>query len=337
MLKWEICMEIQILKKQGMSIKAISRETGHARNTVRKYLRSEEPPKYASRATRPSKLDPFRLYIAARIKAALPHRLPSPVFFREIRERGYTGGVRILRAYLQTLYPVPTPEPLIRFETDPGHQMQVDWCVFRRGNSPLSAFVATLGYSRASYVEYVTSERFEVLRQCHINAFEYFGGVPRQVLYDNMKTVVLARDVYGEGLHRFNPGLWSLAKEYQFTPKLCRPYRAKTKGKVERFNRYLRYSFHNPLVGLLKQSGLELDVATANMEVRKWIRDVANVRIHDTLKQQPMVLLAQEPLQVLPRHEKLPDTVDITSKHNDWPVEQLQRSPADYEQLLEAS
>lgn len=336
MLKWETCMEIQILSKQGKSIKAICRETGHSRNTVRKYLRSEDPPKYRERPKRPSLLDPYRNYIEARVKATLPHRIPSPVIFRELQDQGYAGGIRIVRSLLQSLYPASEPEPLIRFETAPGHQMQVDWCVFRRGESRLSAFVATLGYSRTSYVEFVSNEKFETLKQCHINAFEYFGGVPNQALYDNMKTVVLGRDVYGEGLHRFHPGLWDLAKHYQFTPKLCRPYRAKTKGKVERFNRYLRYSFYYPLVGLLKQSGLELDVETANVEVMKWMRDVANVRIHDTLKEQPLVLLGQEQtaLQPLPDYQG-PVEPSQAPAQNTWPVEQLQRSPRDYEQLLE--
>lgn len=337
MLKWETSMEIQILNKQGMSIKAISRQTGHCRNTVRKYLRCDDPPSYTPRSKRTSKLDPFREYIAARIEAAMPHRLPSPVIFREINARGYLGGIRILRSLLQLLYPVPLADPLVRFETDPGHQMQVDWCVFRRGKSPLSAFVATLGYSRVSYVEFVTDEKFDTLKQCHINAFEYFGGVPREVLYDNMKTVVLGRDVYGEGLHRFHPGLWDLAKYYGFTPRLCRPYRAKTKGKVERFNRYLRYSFYYPLVGLLKQSGLVLDKDTANAEVKKWVRDVANTRIHGSLKEQPLVLLDQEQsvLQALPLYESLLVREDAPPIQNHWPVEQLQRSPQDYEQLLE--
>ena len=110
-----------------------------------------------------------------------------------------------------------------------------------------------MGYSRTSYVEFVSNEKFATLKLWHINAFEYFGGVPKQVLYNNMKTVVLGRDVYGEGLHRFHPGLWDLSKYYLFTPKLCRPFRAQTKGKVERFNRYLRNSFYYPLAGSLKQ------------------------------------------------------------------------------------
>lgn len=338
MLKQESCMEIQILHKQGKSIKAISRETGYSRNTVRKYLRSDEPPQYTPRSRRPSLLDPYRAYIEARVSAALPHRIPSPVIFREIQEQGYPGGIRILRSLLQTLYPAPTPEPVVRFETEPGKQMQVDWCVLRRGKSPLSAFVATLGFARATYVEFVDNERFETLKQCHINAFEYFGGVPLEVLYDNMKTVVLGRNVYGEGLHRFHTGLWDLAKRYGFTPRLCQPYRAQTKGKVERFNHYLRYSFYYPLAGKLKQSGLPLDVETANVEVLKWLRDVANVRVHGTLKEQPIALLKQEQsaLQPLPQYHPPQASTPEVKVSNPWPIESLQRSPKDYELLVGA-
>lgn len=335
MLNRENCMEIQILHNQGKSIKSICRMTGHSRNTVRKYLRTCEPPLYGPRDRRPSKLDPFKAYLQARVEATLPHRIPSPVLFREIRQRGYTGGDRILRTHLCSLYPAPPEDPVVRFETAPGKQMQVDWCVFRRGKHPLSAFVATLGRSRASYVEYVTNEQFDTLKNCHINAFEFFGGVPLEVLYDNMKTVVLERNTYGKGLHRFHPGLWDLAKQFKFTPRLCQPYRPRTKGKVERFNRYLRNSFHNPLVGLLRQSDLTLDVDTANAEVMKWLRDVANVRIHDTTKQQPAVLLEEErpSLQALPLYAIATQTV-VPQSASTWPVESLQRSPQDYEQVL---
>jgi transposase len=187
MLKWECSMEVQILHQQGMSIKQICRQTGYSRNTVRKYLRSPGQPSYGPRPPRPGKLDPFKAYLAERVAAALPHRIPSPVLFREISELGYTGSDRLLRSHLSTWYPAPPEDPVVRFETDPGHQMQVDWCVFRRGKSPLSAFVATLGHSRATYVEYVTDERIETLTRCLMDAFEYFGGVPKEVLYDNIR------------------------------------------------------------------------------------------------------------------------------------------------------
>ena len=111
----------------------------------------------------------------------------------------------------------------------------------------------------------MTDERIEALIACHMRAFEFFGGVPREVLYDNVKTVALTRDAYGPGLHRFHPTLWDLARHYGFQPRLCRPYRAKTKGKVERFNSYLRHSFHVPLVTRLRQAGLRLDLQTAQV------------------------------------------------------------------------
>jgi transposase len=195
---------------------------------------------------------------------------------------------------------VAVEDPVVRFETAPGVQMQVDWIEFRRER--LAAFVATLGFSRATYVEYVTDERIETLIACHINAFEFFGGLPRELLYDNVKTVVLKRDGYGPGVHRFHPGLWDLAKHYGFQPRLCRPYRAKTKGKVERFNGYLRYSFHIPLLTRLRASGLRLDRETANVEARRWLAAVANARRHAHTGRVPAEALAEE----RPALQKLP-------------------------------
>ena len=132
------------------------------------------------------------------------------------------------------------------------------------------------------------------LKRCHENAFAYFQGVPKEILYDNMKTVIHQRNAYGTGLHRFHPGLWDMAKHHGFKPRLCRPYRAQTKGKVERFIRYLRQSFYIPLAAQLKQSGLTLDVDTANGEVLKWLRDVANVGEHQTTKEKPWHRWQQE-------------------------------------------
>jgi transposase len=337
MLDQERCMEIRILSKQGKSIKEICRVTGHSRNTVRRYLRSPEMPAY-QRGARGSKLDPYKSYIGERVEANRPHRMPSTVLFREIQCLGYAGGERTVRSHVSSLYPLSAPEPVVRFETSPGRQLQVDWCVFRRGKRPLSAFVATLGFSRYTYVEFVTTERFDQLKQCHINAFEYFGGVPLEILYDNMKTVVLERNTFGAGLHRFHPGLWDLGKYFGFTPRLCRPYRAQTKGKVERFNRYLRNSFYYPLQSSLKQAGLTLDVDTANAEVLKWLRDVANSRTHKTTGWVPAARLEQEQqaLQSLPLFNVDQPTPMTPLSVRSWPVEPLQRPPAEYEQLVGA-
>jgi len=294
MLKREGAMEIRILHKQGHSIRAIARQLGVSRNTVRQYLRDDTEPAYSQRPTRVGKLDAFLPHLDQRILAAHPHWIPAPVLYREICTLGYSGSLRLLRYYLQSRKPRGKPDPVVRFETAPGVQMQVDWMVLRRGKDPLSAFVATLGYSRYTYVEFVSNEQFATLRECHHNAFRYFQGVPHEVLYDNMKTVIDRRNAYGNGLHRFHPALWDMAKEHGFTPRVCRPYRAKTKGKVERFIRYLRYSFYIPLVAQLKQAGLLLDVQTANVEVLKWLRDIANVREHQTTLQQPVVRWKQE-------------------------------------------
>lgn len=169
-----------------------------SRNTVRRYLRSEGLPRYV-REARPSKLEPYRNYLDERVKSAAPDWIPATVLLREIRRLGYRGGYSILKDYLATLRPLATSEPVIRFETDPGRQMQADFATIRRGRDRLCVFIATLGWSRATYVEFVTDERLETLLGCHERAFYFFGGVPREVLYDNMRTVVTDRDQYGPG------------------------------------------------------------------------------------------------------------------------------------------
>jgi transposase len=207
-----------------------------------------------------------------------------------------------LRAFMRTLRPTPVADPVVRFETAMGEQLQVDWVEFRKGSAPLHAFCATLGFSRASYVEFVSNMKVETLIGCHERAFAFFGGVTRRVLYDNMKTVVLERDAYGDGQHRFHAGFLDYAKHSGFVIKLCQPYRAKTKGKVERFNGYLRRSFYVPLASRLAQSGQKLDVVTANVEVAHWLTEVANARVHGTTKEPPAEALKREAahLQALP-------------------------------------
>jgi transposase len=128
------------------------------------------------------------------------------------------GGISILKHHLATLRPVAKPEPLIRFETEPGRQMQADFATIRRGRDRLAVFIATLGWSRATYVEFVTDERLETLLGRHERAFYFFGGVPREVLYDNIRTVVTERDRYGSGLHRYNRTFLDFAHHHGFVP-----------------------------------------------------------------------------------------------------------------------
>lgn len=293
-------MEVRVLARQGKGIREIARELGISRNTVRRYLRSGELPRYRRQVPRPSKLDAHKDYLAQRVAEAAPERLPATVLLRELRERGYSGGYSILKAYLATLLPASAPEPVLRFETEPGEQMQVDWAVIRRGTDRLSVFVATLGWSRAAYVEFVTDERLETWLRCHEHAFAAFGGVPRKVLYDNLRTVVAARDAYGPGEHRFNPAFLDFAGHCGFVPKLCRPYRAQTKGKVERFIRYLRQSFWLPLASRRAADGLVLDAEAANVAVRRWLREIANARCHATTQAVPAERLAAERAHLQP-------------------------------------
>lgn len=298
----EVYVEVKLLKKHGLSLRQIAAEVGCAVNTVRRHLALEAVPKYERKVKRQTKLTQFEQYLRDRQQAAQPDTIPATVLYREIAARGYEGGMSQLRAFMRTLRPAPPVDPVVRFETAMGEQLQVDWVEFRKGNAPLYAFCATLGFSRASYVEFVSNMKVETLIACHEHAFAAFGGVTRRVLYDNMKTVVLERDAYGEGEHRFHAGFLDYARHSGFVIKLCQPYRAKTKGKVERFNGYLRRSFYVPLVSRLAQSGQKLDVVTANVEVAHWLREVANARIHGTTGEPPAEALKRESehLQPLP-------------------------------------
>lgn len=344
MIRWDQTMEIKILRRQGQSLRSIAQAVGISVNTVVKYLGDEGVITYKSRPRIRAKIDPYRDYLKARIASAHPIRLPATVLLREIQEQGYGGGITQLRVYLRSQRPSCLVEEERRFETGPGRQMQVDWIDFRKSPSFLAAFVATLGFSRFSYVSFVTNEKLETLIECHKEAFDYFGGVPVEILYDNMKTVILQRDAYGPAKHRFNPGMLDFARHYGFQLKVCKPYRAKTKGKVERFNRYLRYSFYNPLISKLKMSHLKLDRQTAQVEVLKWLRDVANVRLHGTTGEVPQERLKEEQkfLQQLPPAYcgslLAKQAIKPTSEHEEpFCKEPLQHSLSVYQHILEAS
>ncbi len=291
-------MEIKVLARQGKGIREIARMLGCSRKTVRRVLRGAAKDRYGPRPAKAKKLDPYVEYLRDRIEHAKPNRLAATVLLREIRERGYTGGYSQLTALVTSLRPAIEPEPVVRFETEPGKQCQIDFVIFRRVPTKLVAFTAMLGWSRYGYAEFAENERVETLIRCLENAFIYFGGAALTLLSDNPKTIVVDRDAYGEGKHRFNAAFLDFTGHYGVRAKLCHPYRAQTKGKVERFHRYVRESFYIPLLTRTKPAFL--DVATANREVRPWLSEVANVRIHATTKEQPVVRWQHERAALLP-------------------------------------
>lgn len=295
-------MEIRILARQGRGIRSIARELSISRETVRKYLREPSlEPGYGPRTPRPSKLDPHKAYLRRRLREAGPRRLPATVLLRELRARGYAGGISILKDWLAAERPSAPAPDIKRFETEPGAQAQIDWTTIRRGADRLSGFVATLGYSRWSFVWFTIDETFATLIDAHERFFDAIGGAPQTILYDNMKTVLIDRDAYGPGRHRFHAGFREFAKHHGFRPRMCAPYRAQTKGKVERFNRYLKESFVWPLESRLTPQGLVLDAATANAEVGVWLRDVANPRIHGETRERPIDRFVRETPHLLAR------------------------------------
>lgn len=332
MLTQEEAVEIRVMARRGEGVRAIAKQLSCSRNTVRRYLRDGGACRYGPRSARPTKLDEYTVYLSERVEQARPRWIPATVLLREIAERGYGGGISQLKAWLAPWKRIE-PEPVVRFETPPGQQMQADFTHVRRGRDPLIALVATMGYSRATFVKFAAREDAATLSSGLREAFDYFGGVPEHVLFDNTKAVVIERDAYGPGLHRWNDELKALAESCGFTPRLCRPYRAKTKGKVERFNSYLKGSFVVPLAATIEASGLRLSVELLNVHVRRWLDEIANARVHGTIKAVPAIRLADERAVMLPAPAlKAPLTLSIRVA---IPVESLQHPLAVYDELLE--
>ncbi|MGH8442689.1 MAG: IS21 family transposase [Nevskiaceae bacterium] len=332
MLTQEEAVEIRVMARRGEGMRSIAKQLNCSRNTVRRYLRDGAACRYGARSPRVCKLDAYKAYLNERVAQARPRWIPATVLLREIGERGYDGGISQLKAFLAPLKR-SEPEPVVRFETPPGKQMQADFTHVRRGRDPLIALVATMGYSRATFVKFTTREDAATLCAGLREAFDYFGGVPEHVLFDNTKAVVIEREAYGPGLHRWNDELKALAEACGFTPRLCRPYRAKTKGKVERFNSYLKGSFVVPLAATLEASGLRLSVELASVHVRRWLDEIANARVHGTTKAVPAARLAEEravmlPAPALPAPRALAQRVAL-------PVESLQHPLAVYDALLD--
>ena len=288
------------LHRQGLSISAIARRTGRDPKTVRKYIeRGLEPPGYSSRhAGRPNKLAPYLDYLRERV-AAFPD-LSAVRLHREIRENGYTGAYTAVKRFVAAIRPANRPKPFeVRFETPAGQQAQVDFARFvtEFTDDPGTTrivwlFSLVLGHSRFIFARFVMHQDLQTLLRCHMQAFAAIGGVPIEILYDRMKTAVTGED--GDGHIVYNRSLLALAQHYGFLPKACRPYRAKTKGKVERPFSYIRQDF------FLARTFRNLD--DLNAQLAEWLASVANARVHGTTQRIVAdAFAAEQPeLQALP-------------------------------------
>jgi transposase len=293
-------MMILELHRQGLSITAIARRAGRDPKTVRKYIeRGLEPPAYGPRQVgRPSKLAPYLDYLRERI-AAFPD-LTAVRLTREIRERGYSGAYTAVKRFVAAIRPEQLPKPFeVRFETPPGHQAQVDFARFVTtfADEPQISrivwlFSLVLGYSRHIFARFVMHQDLQTLLRCHMLAFSAIGGVPIEILYDRMKTAVIGEDTDGHVV--YNRALIALGRHYGFVPRACRPYRAKTKGKVERPFSYIRQDF------FLARTFRNLD--DLNAQLADWLATVANVRLHGTTQRVVAEAFAAEQpeLQSLP-------------------------------------
>jgi len=289
MLRVENRFMIKDLHRKGVTISDIARITGHDRKTIRAILDGPVSPPSQKRKTRAKKLDPFVPYLQRRIEEGV---LNCNKLLGEISRQGYQGGSGLIKTFVRPYREARRQQATVRFETLPGEQAQVDWGHFgfiqhHGRRRKLYGFVMTLGWSRASYLEFTISADAAWWLRCHVHAFHYFGGVPQVVLHDNLKTAVLDRDA--DGTIHWNPRYLDFAEYYGFTPRPCRPYRAQTKGKVESGIRYVRGNFW---------PGLKfVDLVDLNRQGQEWLDGTANVRVHGTTGEVPFDRLPLEQLQ----------------------------------------
>jgi transposase len=250
-------------------IGTISAELGVHHDTVAHAIEASRfiNVKYRAQA---SVLDPYKSLIQLTLQEH--PKLLATRLYDMIACRGYTGSVVQLRRYLRAVRPSSHREAFFRLRTLPGEQGQVDWGCFGgirigKAKRALSCFVMVLGWSRAIFACFTLDQTLASFLRCHVRAFLWFRGVPRALLYDNLKTAVLERQ--GD-LIRFHPRLLELAGHYHFAPKPCAPYRGNEKGKVERAIRYLRYSFFD--------ARSFSSLADLNAQLATWLETVAHTR-----------------------------------------------------------
>jgi transposase len=276
---------------QGKSVRAIARELRLSRNSVRKVLRS--PSEAPVRVRRASKLDPYAEQIRQWVEQ--DHLLNCQTMLARLRAQGYTGQISILKEFVHPLRPPAASkrQPVIRYETPPGEQMQFDWAEFvyeQEGQShKVFGFTAILSYSRLRFLTFVKRTDAVSLIACLLSAFEAFGGLPRAVLTDRMKTVLLDMET---GVPHWHPRFQELMNALQISPRVCKPYTPQTKGKVERSIRVVKDAYW---------PGIHFtDLVDLRHQAVEWCAQL-NARIHQTTHERPVDRSSAEELRPLPQ------------------------------------
>lgn len=287
--QWEAVHERH---SRGLSISAISRELELDRKTVRTCLRQVSWQPYSREAVC-SLLDPHREWLTQRAPQV---GYSARILWQELRaQHGFIGSYVIVRRAVAPLRLQASVASLTqrRFETAPGEQAQCDWgqvTVRLEGvRTEIHVFVMTLGYSRRGFAMGFLRERMPDLLAAHEAAFAHFGGRCEFLLYDRMRTVVMGTS---EGRPRLNPTFANFASHWGFTPRLCQPYRAQTKGKVESGVKYVKRNF---------VPGRQFrDLEDFNAQLADWQADVADLRTHGTTHQRPIERFCEEARALAP-------------------------------------
>jgi transposase len=293
---WERLVLLKHLLDEGLKKTAIATRLGVSRGLIYHWLRTgqldrelDDLPARRARATAPAKLAPYEAIINDRL-TTYPE-LSAVRLFEEVRAAGYPGGLSQLRCYVRRVRPRPPEEPVVRFETTPGHQAQVDFAEFTFPWGKRYALLVVLGYSRLLWVQFYPRQTMTTLMRGLEAAFAYFGGVPHELLFDQLKAVIIEDDRPGGGKVLANPEFLRFAAHWAFTIRACRPYRAQTKGKVERPVHYLRHNF---------VYGREfLGDGDLNAQALLWLDDTANPRLHGTTREVPRVRFERDERAVL--------------------------------------
>ena len=283
---WETRMLLKHYLEQGVSKTELSRRFGVSRETIHSWIRTGQLERdmsagarqYSPRAPVAHKLDPYKRIINERLEQ-FP-KLSAKRLFDEVGAAGYPGGYGRVSDYVREVRPREPSTPLVRFETPAGHQGQVDFGTFRLPWGRRHALLVVLGYSRLLWLRFYRRQTMAVLTAGLESAFASFGGVPRELLFEQMRSVVISDERTDGGSLMLNEEFLRFAAHWGFTPRSCRPYRARTKGKVERPIRYLRESFF--------YARTFLNDADLNAQAVSWLNGTANVRCHGTTGERPV-------------------------------------------------